>query len=211
MTPVTWKIKHRITGSLLVLTRGAWQFWVTVLILLILFFAPRLWTDCRETWFRQAGVLLQLAGLGTVALGIYETRRRFGRPSLAKRFKEWLASLKNAVLLPPITGSGHVTVAPGVGGLALTGFPPTITTTPEERLRAIEAAVDELQKRLAKVVADSAQTAEDLRTALADEAGARDRADREVRLLIEEQAAGGLHLEVMGLVWLLVGTLLGWF
>lgn len=45
---------------------------------------------------------------------------------------------------------------------------------------------------------------------LADEGAARVRSQEELRLLIEDEATGGLHLEMMGLVWLLAGTLVAW-
>ena len=163
-----------------------------------------------RTWFSTLGWPCKLAGLGLVAAGIHETRKRFGRPSIWESFRKWLADLKNAVLLPPITASGSGTASvTGTGSAMWTGFAPTVITDQEERLRALEVAVDDLQKRLAKLISVSDQTAKDLRAALADEATARQQSEKETRLLIQEQAVGGLHLEMMGLVWLLVAAFWG--
>jgi len=200
------KLKYRILNSLVVLTRDAWPFWLTVSVLLLSLFIPRLWTRESEAVSRQSGILLQTAGLVLVGIGIEDTRRRFKRPTIIEAFKEWLRSLKNALLLPPISGSGHVIVTLGTGAAGWAGFAPTVTTSTEQRLSAVEKAVDELQKGHSKIVGDIS----DVRESLADEAAARQRSDTEVRSLVEEQSAGGLHWEAIGLVWLFVGTLVGW-
>jgi hypothetical protein len=200
------KLKYRIRNSLLVLTRDAAPFWLTVSVLLFGLLLPQFWAGDSETASRHSGILLQTAGLVLVGIGIEDTRRRFKRPTIIKAFKEWLGKLKNAILLPPISGSSDATVTLGTVASGWTGYPPTVTTSTEERLRAAEKAVDELQKGLSRIVGDIS----DLRKSLADEATARQRSDSEVRSLVEEQSAGGLHWEVIGLVWLLFGTLVGW-
>jgi hypothetical protein len=199
------KLKYRLRNALLVLTRDAWPFWLTVSVLFFCLFLPRLWASESETASRQSGILLQTAGLVLVGIGIEDTRRRFRRPTIIQAFKEWLERLKNAFLLPPISGSGQV-VLPGISASGWAGYAPTVTTSPEQRLSAVEKAVDELQKGQSRIVGDIS----DVRRSLADEAAARQRSDTEVRSLVEEQSAGGLHWEAIGLVWLFVGILVGW-
>jgi hypothetical protein len=207
---VPLKLKHRLTNSARVLTYGAWQVWVTVLVLAMLLAAPGLWTCTGEAGFRHAGLLLQLAGLGLVAIGIHETRRRFGRPSLFDSLRAWITNLKNALFLPRVTGSGHpATVLAGTGEMKLTGFAPMVTTSLEGRLTAVEAEVQNVGRRLSQFINDSTLDAADLRRAIAEEITSRERTEGEIRSLIEDEAAGGLHLETMGLVWLLVGTVAG--
>jgi hypothetical protein len=198
--------KYRFRNTVRVLTRDAWPFWLTVSVLLFCLFLPRLWASGSETVSRHSGILLQTAGLVLVGIGIEDTRRRFKRPTIINAFREWLRRLKNAFFLPPISGSGHTTVTLGTVASGSTVFPPTVTTSTEQRLGAVEKAVDELQKGQSKIRRDIS----DVRGALADEAATRQRSDSEVRSLVEEQSAGGLHWEAIGLVWLFVGTLVGW-
>ena len=209
-----WNLNHRIRNVGVVLFRDAWQFWVSVLVLVGLLLLPRVWTNCEEAALRHSSILLQLAGLLTVARGIYDTRRLFGRPPITVALKAWLAKLRDAILLPPISGTGRVNAhldARG-GGIRLgdTATALVAGATTERRLEILEGVVHALEKRLAQFMLDSTKTAKDLQAGLEAEAGRRERSEAEVRVLIEEQAAGGLHLEIMGLVWLLVGTVLVW-
>lgn len=200
------QLKYRIRNSLRVLTRDAWPFWLTVSVLLFGLLLPQLWAGNSETASRHSGILLQTAGLVLVGFGIEDTRGRFKRPTIIKAFKEWLGKLKTAFLLPPSTGSGDVHVTLPTIASGWTGYPPTVTTNTEERLRAVEKAVDEIQKGQSGIIGDIS----DVRRSVADEAAARERSNSEVRLLVEEQSAGGLHWETIGLIWLFFGTLVGW-
>ena len=73
----------------------------------------------------------------------------------------------------------------------------------------MEKKVTQINQRLRQFIADSTKVIDDLRNTLTQEAAARERAEKGLRLLIEDEATGGLHLEMMGLVWLLVGTVAG--
>ena len=203
-------LRKRTVGTARVLTRDARLAWVTIAVLLALLFMPALLTCSAEAAFRYAGLGLQLAGLLLVAWGIRETRKRFGRPSLGESLRRWFLKLKRAAFPPPGSGSGHpVTVLPGTAEGTFTGFPPTVSTTMEERLAALEAKLRGVQLQLTKFRSETTKAAQELRKAVAQETARREQADSGIRTLIEDQSAGGLHLEAMGLVWLLVGTLAG--
>jgi hypothetical protein len=207
---VTWKLRHRTRNGLRVLFWDARRFWVTLIVSLAPLYAVAVWPSCREAAVLYSGVGLQLAGLGLVAAGIHQTRQRFGRPSIWQNLRKWFADLKHAVLLPPITavGSDTAVLTGTIHGTAQL-YPPTVSTTLEERIAALEKKVTQINQRLSQSIADNAKVAADLRSALAQEAAARERVERGLRLLIEDEATGGLHLEMMGLVWLLVGTIAG--
>jgi hypothetical protein len=211
---VSPKLKYRISNTLRVFFLEAWEFWVTIIVLVILSVIPKIWAPSNpETIARHSGILLQLAGLITVAIGIHQTRHRFGRPTYRAGIKRWLADLKNAALLPPITGSGHVTGdlrAHASGSATVSATLTRATSTLEERLEDLEGVVDDLKKRLSESIRDNSQAMQAIREALAGEKADRERSNADLRSLLEEQSAGGLHLELMGLVWLLFGTLMGW-
>jgi hypothetical protein len=206
------KLKYRFRNTGRVLFRDAWQFWVTILVLIVLVLLPHVtWAD-SETWRRRSGILLQFAGLVTVAVGIYQTRRLFGREPVSVGLKRWLTNLKSAWLMPPhrLSGHGGTFRVIGTGSMTLTGHAPTLISTMEDRVKAVEAEVNALQKRLTQFMADSTKRNEEIQKAVPEEGANRERGEKAVRLLIEEQAAGGLHLEIMGLVWLLAGTVIVW-
>jgi hypothetical protein len=123
---------------------------------------------------------------------------------------KWFADLKHAVLLPPISGRGSsAAVLTATGHGTVETHAPTVSTTMEERIEALEKKVTQINQRLRQFIADSTKVIDDLRNTLTQEAAARERAEKGLRLLIEDEATGGLHLEMMGLVWLLVGTVAG--
>jgi hypothetical protein len=205
------KLKHRIRSVASVLTPGR-QLRVTLLVLVISTFLPAIWTSSAEPAFRGTGAGLQLAGLVLVAQGIHETRRRFNRPSLAETLTAWFRRLKNALARPPITASGEdVTIATGTGELTVTGYAPRVYTNLEQRVAALEAEVEALSRRLSQYMTQSDRRAEDLRRALTEEVGSRESSEAELRRIIEAEATGGLNLEMMGLVWLVAGTVAGSF
>jgi hypothetical protein len=144
--------------------------------------------------------------------GIYETNRRFDRPSLLRRLNDWFANLRRAVLLPPhlLSGAAVSTLSASDQGLA-TVVAPQASATTDQRLAALEAEVGELGRRLSQFMTDSNRRVNELRASLVQETAHRTQADNELRTLIESQAVGGLYLEVMGLVWILAGILAGSF
>jgi hypothetical protein len=184
-------------------------FWVATVGLLLAYIIPLPFTSNPEDLNRYAGMVLQLCGLFLVARGIAETRQLFGKPSLVQRIKAWVDALVASLRAPrridltaAFTGTG-----------TLTANIDAVTVKPGQSL---DVRVAELERRLVELQ-DAARA---LERRLKNEAAER-RAEitREVTALraeigvvqrqMEEYAAGGLSFEMAGLVWLLVGTLVG--
>jgi len=161
-------------------------------------------------WLTVAGAGFELLGLGTVALGIGETRRAFtDRPSLVGRFlrpvKRWWSRLRK---------KNQFIQAEGIASLTVTGSARVKVSTnwddlsPEERVVRLqeyvsrhEEAIDSLHEKIdreeaARKAADKAEGRE--RDAL--------RATLEQR--ITEAAAGGLQLETWGVGLFAFGVVL---
>jgi len=195
-----------------VLTVDARETWLTLLPLAAMLLLPGLLTCRSEDMLRYSGLLLQLAGLVVVAIGIRDTRRLFGRPTLVQIAATWFERLRVALRNPPavITARGSISLSGSLtlrasGTATLSAAPRSI----EERVASLEKAADGARERL-NALHDQIQTsAKGLRDQLAAEERARQEADGTLRHLLEDQAAGGLHLETMGLCWLLVGTIVG--
>jgi hypothetical protein len=77
----------------------------------------------------------------------------------------------------------------------------------EERFTRLEAEVASLRAGHRSHVRSTRQSVDQLRDADQQERGERRAADQAHDKKLEEVAVGGLHLETMGLVWLLVGVI----
>lgn len=184
-------------------------FWVGTGGLLVAYVLPLFSTSDPEDLNRYAGTTLQLCGLGLVAKGIGDTRQLFGKPSLLERMKAWVNALVASLRAPrPIE-----LVGTAAGTSWLVGNASAVTVKPGQSL---DLRVAELERRIVELQ-DAVHA---LERALDNEAAKRTaeiasevsavRADLErVRRLMEDYAAGGLSLEMAGLAWLLVGTLVG--
>lgn len=206
------KLRKRIRNIFRVLTIDAQRAWEAILPLMVLLLLPGLVTCDAEDHLRYAGLLLQVAGLVVVAMGIHDTRRRFGRSTLTEAIGEWLGKLKVA-LGPPLT---HVSATATIslegrvaGSGTVSGTLTAQSATIEGRLAELARADHEIRQRLTELSNQVAAIRPELRAIVDDEMKHRAQADLKLRRLLEDQAAGGLHLETAGLLWLLVGTVVG--
>lgn len=186
---------------------SARRVWVAVLIpVAIALFAwhalPR-W----ESRLRISGLFLQVAGVLTVAKGLHDTRKLFGRPSLRQHAVRWFKQFPRfGVDTPMAVGSGSGSSTGSSIGSAM--ILPGPAASLEERVASLaqelirtSGLVQETRQRLAEESRDRGREIDSERCE-------RRSGDERVRQLIEEAAAGGLHLELTGVVWLLLGVVL---
>jgi hypothetical protein len=155
-------------------------------------------------------MLLQLLGLATVAFGLSQMRRLFGRPSVAEKVLRWwgrfvatfsrpkaVHAYLNATAASVTLSAGKARVRHGVSPDAPTDRRVTVL---EENLNLLQKQVDEdldeLRGRIAELKAQADR-----------EAQARRQDDDRMALQLEAVAVGGLHLESIGLLWLALGVL----
>jgi hypothetical protein len=162
-----------------------------------------------EVRVRVVGMVLQLSGISSVAVGINDAQKRLGGKPILKRVRGYLAVLFKR----PQRHTGFAAIAEGkdtttadltVGKRA----PDPNTLSIEGRIATLEAESREQRGKL-----------EDTQRLLALEAAARERGDSEVRTtgerslgelreLLEETQTSGVTLSLAGLVWLVVGTVM---
>jgi hypothetical protein len=156
---------------------------------------------------RYAGTTLQIFGLCTVAIGLSQIRRIFGRQSLLEKATAWFRQLAAAFRRPmPITATMsadamaindadlrlEVNAAPGAPlerRVALL----------EENLKHLRSEVDAKEKKIMKDLSL-------LTSVVAEERRTRETEARRISSQLEEFAVGGLHLESIGLAWLFLGV-----
>lgn len=157
---------------------------------------------------RYAGMLLQLLGLITVAIGLSQMRRLFGRPSFGTKVYAWFRGLASAFRRPrPITleGVGAIGSAQAFGDLRVSrGTRPDApleerVSTLEQNLRLFQEELDARVQQLRRELTGTKESIDrERRERVAD--------NQRTNQKIDEVAVGGLYLEIVGLFWLILGV-----
>jgi hypothetical protein len=187
---------------------SGWPAWLACAGIVV---AVALGTVCvaePEARVRYAGTVLQVGGLLTVAWGLRDMRRLFKRPSLGSAAATWLHHLLSAFgrPKPAVVGASAVALAwATLDARAVVGPGPDATIP--ERLAAVEARIKELQLELGessnKLSNQIAAVSRDVQA----ERQQRETAGEQATRSLEAVAVGGLHLEVVGLTWLISGVI----
>jgi hypothetical protein len=192
--------------------KEAWPVWLLIAGLgvswLAGYFLASFWCPSLETQVRYAGVMFDFLGFGLVAYGINRTLKRFGRPSPLTGIAEWFRLLASAFTKPQ-----HPSIITGTGRFNLAN--PVWTATGTVGATSLEGRVAILERTLQSFQQETRESTRRLDASLA-EVGKSIEAERDQRTAainstsrqIEELAVGGLQLEIVGLIWLLLGTLL---
>lgn len=194
--------------ALVVALTDAWPAWVAVAGVLLATVVGFALSINGSAGVRYAGTMLQVFGLGTVAVGLSQVRRSFGRPSLLEKIVAWFRQLATAFLLPK-----PITVQANAAGLAMVAGEASVVVIAgpgasldrrvallEENLNRLRDEVDAKENKIRKELST-------VRGAVEQEQRAREREGHQISSKMEELAVGGLHLEVIGLTWLVIGVL----
>jgi hypothetical protein len=194
---------------LLALLREAWPTWLAIGGLALAATIGYITSSTPGDGVRFGGTILQIMGLFTVALGLWKTRQLFGRPSLVASLKGYLKRLGRVFQQPkPVTGSGSITLPAfdirGEGRFRH-GLPAGASL--DQRVDALEKNLDLLERKFDSKTQNVNKRFAELDERVQRETKERSAADEKVMTQIEEVAVGGLHLESVGLVWLIFGVL----
>ena len=163
------------------------------------------WPETSEPRIRITGWVLELFGLATVAWGLQETRRQFGRPNFLSLVRAWWTD-RPRLRLKITTGTMHATLG-GVTGSA-TGYQvhgTSPTSTLEDRVVALEANLRGVNERVDQVHRDLIKETFTRKEAFSNERKARENEDSQIRQKLESVETGGLHISMVGVVWLTAG------
>jgi hypothetical protein len=165
--------------------------------------------SCPERRMRFVGMVFQLCGISSVAVGINDAQTRLGGEPILERVRNYFAVLFKR----PQRHTGFGAIAEGratmTGDLTVVKRAPDPNTLSiEDRIATLEAESREQKSKL-----------EDTQRRLALEAVARESGDSEVRTtgersvgelrkLLEATQTSGVTLSLAGLLWLLVGTVM---
>jgi hypothetical protein len=181
--------------------------WLTLLVV-VLALEISLQRGATEFQVRASGLGLEWFGLVTVAIGVRETRKLFGRPSLGQLVRGWVSRFPR--------WRGKVIVMPGTGSLSLGGGSARLSvwskvdpTAPlQDQMTAIARNVERLNERIDGLHREVDEGLRKHTEALGAEQRSRAQGDQDLNLRLEAAAAGGLHITFMGTMWLFLGALL---
>jgi len=155
---------------------------------------------------RYFGTWLQLFGILLVAQGARELRREFNRPTvfaaMCARFNAIVQSFRSSDRTAAITG----VVGIAMSGSAVAGYGRVRGTT-EQRLDGLERELDALRNDLQDRERKIKEQLSTVRRELLEEKQERSQAHDTINRKLDHLAVGGLHLDVIGLWWLLFATI----
>jgi hypothetical protein len=178
----------------------------TLLVLFVAFIVLR--ASASEFTVRLVGLHLQWSGLGTVAVGIWGTRRLFKHPSFIQQLKEKLSRLprwRRDVTIVVGTAEAKVTLGSAIAhGRGSVGQGASV----EEQLKALARSIERIDERLVQIQKENESEWRKHSESLQQERELREKNEKDLCQLIEDAAAGGLNISIAGLIWLFVGLFL---
>ena len=184
------------------------RLWLAPVVLVLLVAAP-LVGGIAEAKVRWSGLALQVCGIATVAYGLRQTRRLFGRPPVRMLLREWLRRFPS--WRTHVVRGRAAATASSSRGARTRG---TVWTTMDSSLsqlgllQAIRKNVEGLNSRLLQLESQADASRRALTSEIDDERKTRSAADKEIRAKLEAAETGGLYISLVGLVSLLAGLLL---
>ena len=156
-----------------------------------------------------AKLAFQLLGILTVVSGLRDKRRLFNRPSLLENIRRWLDRRPRWGAKPQtilVAGTGSISLS-GTAKLSVWRGTPADGSI-EARLAALEANLATLRTEQAETAKEYQEATRKTNEAVDAERRARESAVTTLRLQLEGLGAGGLHVEMMGVFWLVLGVVL---
>jgi hypothetical protein len=185
------------------------RFWIAILVPALLI----VWLICirslrsPEPQIRIAGLITELLGVGTVAIGLREIRKLFDRPSLPERFFRWLKERPPYRIKPNVIQvSGNMAIELRSTGHATSSPPPSWSL--EERVNWLEKSLNQTHELIYKTQQQINEEAQKQSNTLESERREREAAVDKTKKLLEEATIGGLYLEATGVLWLMIGIIL---
>lgn len=175
-------------------------------VLIILVVASCLSRTADDSIIRYSGLMLQILGIITVGLGLRNRRVLFGRSSLAGYLQAWFIRWVKA---PSISLSASPTSGDSMR-VKLSVWRGVPSDAPiDTRLAALEANLEILKAEQADIYKEFREETRKQIKALDSECQLRESDIRKIQTLVDTLGAGGLHLEAVGLFWLIAGVVFG--
>lgn len=187
----------------------AWRVWGSVGVIVLSVAVASMLPGSLEAHIRYAGLFLQLLGVCTVVYLLSGKHHLFGRRGLWASTRQWAAErprFRGSSTTLIVASAGHAHISGEAKITKWFGTPPTATV--EERLHALESNLQTVRADLAESRLRATKHLQKVEAAIQTERHERTDAVREVSTKLQKLGADGLHVEAVGLLWLIVGIVL---
>jgi hypothetical protein len=188
-----------------------WRVWVPFVCVAAATLLGYLISGEVELRIRYFGLGFELAGIVTVALGLEERRKLFERPRLLQgvwdRVKHWVSIWwkPQTRVIEIRTGD---TVMVGLTGKLSVWRGISSEAPLQERVAALEVNLTTLKDEQGDISKRLQEEERKRDEAVTSERRAREEFDQQLNRRLQELGAGNLHLEWLGVIWLLIGVIL---
>jgi len=178
----------------------------TVALVSIVIYIPLYWFEPNDS-LRYSGLILQLLGLITAALGIKDTRKKFGHPSL-------LDSLWNIVrsMIPAIKNDkvevNRIDSHLSMSDYSCVRIKAGENSSLERRVKTLEDNFNQTYNQLNEFQYEVKNELSNVSMGLEKEKTESNKRYKYLDKKIELVSTDGLHLATVGVVWLFIGILL---
>jgi hypothetical protein len=156
-----------------------------------------------------AGTFLEIAGLAKVAWDLHQIRKTYNRPSIVNDITTWFRDVPSMFHRPkPVTISLSASGVVTMSGRATLTVIPAPGSPVERRLEILESEMSRLRDQITKDHTELTAQIHKVETSVTAERNDRGQAQEVLQRKVADLAVGGLHLEMVGLVWLFVGVIL---
>jgi hypothetical protein len=187
--------------------REASILWLTIAVPLICIVII-LRANLSEPWIRLLGLFLQLLGISTVLKGISDVKKLFNLPSLFSIAKRWFIAFPRIhmqrVEIHMVAHTGNISLS----GRATMKHMAAPDASLEDRIRILESNLDGIDRRIIDLQQNIEHESRQRTESLTTERQTREHEITEVRTKLEATETGGLHISLMGLIWLCVGLIM---
>lgn len=157
---------------------------------------------------RIAGFLVTLAGVVLVVVEILDRQHLFNLTRFPERTLAWLKRFPRIFLrVQPIVAHAQVAIG-GIGAIGKAhvrvGAGPDASL--EQRMIVLEQNLERADKRITEVETELSAEIRRLQSEGEAERRAREEHDNALRKQVEQLSVGGLDFELMGVVWVIIGS-----
>lgn len=159
-----------------------------------------------------SGLLLQLTGLLTVAIGLSRARETFGERGLPRWLHHAFRRLKNIFSPPePVTGKAHMELEPGTVQGRGVHLAERVGNDLESRVDYLEQQLDQAAQEIRNLQEQLTATQQNTARVLSAERKERQEEDQRLGAQMKEAVVGGIHVEATGVFYIAVGIVLTTF
>lgn len=188
-----------------------WRVWVPLVCVGAAALIGYLTSGEAEVRIRYFGLGFELAGIVTVAVGLEERRKLFGHPRFLQGVwdivKHWLSIWRRPQKRVLEIRTGDTVMVGLTGKLSVWRGVPSDAPLPE-RVTALEANLTTLKDEQGDISKRLQEEEKKRDEAVTSERRAREESDQHLNKKLQELGAGNLHLELLGVIWLVIGLIL---